>query len=99
MKNFKIGNIVKIVDGGSCYDSYSVWAIKHGLNYWKSHLIGYGEQPGLYTVIVKAIHGTNSQKQIYGIENNKTGEQIIMGERGLEIVKISDPLPKELFEI
>ena len=103
---FKIGDTVRIIDGGACYDSYHAWAIKHKMKYWKKNTIGYGELPDLFTVIKKGEHGSYNHSKgkghhiIYGIENNNTGTQHIMGARGLELVaKETIDLPNEWFDI
>ena len=87
---FKIGDYIKVVNKGSCYNSYDKMASIMSLSHWNR-----GDLPrnGDTGVIIDAKPHTNDKTIIYGIRLD-SGEYM-MDYNGIALNNIA---PKELFD-
>ena len=84
----KIGDKVKIIDGGKCYSSYEEWIKIHGKKYLDNWEYGSRDfnKEDTYKIVAKTRHN-DYDDMLYLIQNEKTKRVYIFGEEGIKKVK------------
>ena len=84
----KIGDKVKIIDGGKCYSHYKEWIKIHGKKYLDNWEYGSRDfnKEDTYKIVAKTRHN-DYDDMLYLIQNEKTKRVYIFGEEGKKKVK------------
>ena len=84
----KIGDKVKIIDGGKCYSHYKEWIKIHGKKYLDNWEYGSRDfnKEDTYKIVAKTRHN-DYDDMLYLIQNEKTKRVYIFGEEGIKKVK------------
>ena len=85
---FKVGDKVKIVDGGEVYTTYNEWVDKHVpskyISFWAAGIKP--NESDTYTIIACGNHDSSPWRKLYYIQNNNTKQCFIMSEEGIEMI-------------
>jgi hypothetical protein len=81
--NFRVGDMVKVVNQGQNYTTYRAWAYKYGLKDYASSSLPDGDTG---RVVAVGPHGDSYFDTLVGVEA-EDGKQYIIGHRGVELVK------------
>ena len=84
---FKVGNKVKVIKNEYTYSTYDTWINKYAMQYkkeWNRKEIPYKNNE--YIIRVKAPHGVFNI-DLYLIQDIKTKQVYIIGDKGMELVK------------
>lgn len=83
-KDYKAGDIVRVINDGQTYTTYVGWALTQKLKNWKKGLLP--TEGHEYTVVVVAEHDSRDYGTLVAIKDAQ-GAEYIVGVGGLELVK------------
>lgn len=82
-----VGSVVKVIDEGQGYSSYSDMAAFMGLDKWNKHSpFRYSAEGKSYTVVAKAQHEHAHYGEVLGLQD-EDGHQLMIGISGVELVQ------------
>jgi hypothetical protein len=83
-----VGSVVRVINSGECYSTYTDMAEYMGLKAWKTQGSRHVEEDAIYTVVAKALHERRNEGELLGIQDAE-GNQFLIGLAGVRLIKVA----------